>query len=52
MTSTLGMAVGLLSVYGGLFTKFLNVCHFDCTAVAGSWKVRPVTQLTTPVGWL
>ena len=31
--------------------KFLNVCPFDYTAVAGIGKV-PVNRLTTPVGWL
>ena len=25
--------------------KFLNVCPFDCTAVAGSGKVGPVNQV-------
>ena len=30
--------------------KFLNVCPFDYTAVAGSERVGPVNQLTTPVG--
>ena len=33
--------------------KYLNVCPFDCTAVAVSGKVeRSLTGLTTPVGWL
>ena len=32
--------------------KFLNVCPFDYTAVAGSGKVGPVNWLITPVGWL
>ena len=51
-----------LSVWGGCWFvvyirrfiyKFLNVCPFDYTAVAGSGKVRrPLTRLTTPVGWL
>ena len=45
MTSPLGVAVGLLSILGGLFTNFLNVCPFDCTAVAGSGKVGPVNQV-------
>ena len=31
--------------------KFLKVCPFDYTAVAGSGKVGPVNWLTTPVGW-
>ena len=31
--------------------KFLNVCPFDYTAVAGSGKVWPVNRLTTPVWW-
>ena len=31
--------------------KFLNVCPFDYTAVAGSGKVGAVNMLTTPVGW-
>ena len=31
--------------------KFLNVCPFDYTAVAGSGKVGSVNRLTTPVGW-
>ena len=31
--------------------KFLNVCSFDYTAVAGSGKVGPVNRLTTPDGW-
>ena len=30
--------------------KYLNVCPFDYTAVAGSGKVGPVNHLTTPVG--
>ena len=25
--------------------KFINVCPFDYTAVAGSWKVGPVNQV-------
>ena len=33
--------------------RFLNVCPFDYTAFAVSWKVWiPQTGLTTPVGWL
>ena len=32
--------------------KFLNVCPFDYTAVAGSGKVRPVNRLTTPIEWM
>ena len=36
MTSSLGVAVGLLSI---------NVCSFDYTAVAGSGKVGPVNQV-------
>ena len=32
--------------------KFVNVCPFDNTAVAGNGKVRPVNRLTIPVGWL
>ena len=48
-----------LSTWGGcLFVfyirrfiyKFLKVCPFDYTAVAGSGKVGPVNWLTTPVG--
>ena len=41
MTSPLGVAVGLLSILGGFFYKFLNVCPFDYTAIAGSGKVGP-----------
>ena len=26
-----------------------NVCPFDCTDVAGNWKVRPVNLFTEPV---
>ena len=29
--------------------KFLNVCHFDYTAVAGNGKIGPVDRLTTAV---
>ena len=33
--------------------KFLSVSPFDCSAVAGSWKVRPLNlKLTTANGWL
>ena len=32
--------------------KFLNVCPFNYTAVAGIGKVEPLNRLTTPVGWL
>ena len=42
MTSPLGVAVGLLSIYIRRFIyKFLNVCPFDYTAVAVSGKVGP-----------
>ena len=36
----------------GSIYKFLNVCPFDYTAVAGSGKVGTVNWLTTQVGWL
>ena len=40
------MAVGLNIVYiRGFIYKFLNVCPFDYTAVAGSGKVGPVNQV-------
>ena len=32
--------------------KFLNVCSFDYTAVAGCGKVSPVNHLTTPIDWM
>ena len=32
--------------------KFLNVCPFDYTAVAGSGKVGPVNRLTTSIEWM
>ena len=50
MTSPLGMAVGLLFYIKRYIHKFLNVCIFDYTAVAGSGKVGPVNRLITPVG--
>ena len=51
MTSPPEMAVCLRSLYGGLFYKFLNVCPFDCTAIAGGEKIGPLNlRLTTPVG--
>ena len=31
--------------------KFLNVCPFDYTAVAGSGMIGPVNRITTPDGW-
>ena len=40
MTSPLWLAVIPQSLLGGLFTNFLNVCPFDCTAVAVSGKVE------------
>ena len=51
MAFPIRLAVGPLSLYGGLFTV-LNVWPFDCTAVAGSGKVGSVNRLTTPVVWL
>ena len=46
MTTPLGVAVGLLYYYIRMFIyKFLNVCSFDYTAVAGSGKVGPVNQV-------
>ena len=40
------VAVGLLSISGGCcIYKFVNVCPFDYTAVAGSGKVGPVNQV-------
>ena len=41
MTSLLGVAAGLFEVY----LQTLNVCPYDYTAVAGSGKVGPVTQV-------
>ena len=36
-----------------IILKLINVCPFDYTAVALSWKFRyPFTGFTTPVGWL
>ena len=41
-----GWGGGLFVVYiRRLIYKFLNVCHFDYTAVAGSGKVGPVNQV-------
>ena len=43
------MVLGLL--YGDLFYKFLNVCPFDCTAIAGKAKVGPLKpQVNHTVG--
>ena len=51
MTSPLGLLL-VCSLYKEVyFLKFLNVYLFDYTAVAGSGKLGPVNQLTTPVGW-
>ena len=51
MTSPLRVA-GWFVVYIKRFIfKFLNVCPFDYTAVAGSGKVGTVNWLTTAVGW-
>ena len=56
MTSPPKMAVGLWSLYGGLFINFqmfkcLNVCPFDNTAIEGGRKVGSLNlRLTAPVG--
>ena len=47
MTSPLGMAVGLLLRF---IYKFLNICPFDYTAVAGSGKLGPVNQVNHTSG--
>ena len=47
-----GVAVGLLSILGGLFTQVLCVGLFDCTSVAGRGKVGPVNRLSTPMEWV
>ena len=39
-------------LYKEVYFKKLNVCPFDCTAVAGSGKVGPENRLIIPVGWL
>ena len=44
ITSQLGVEVGLLSIYGDLFTNFFNMCLFDYTVVEGSGKVGPVNR--------
>ena len=44
MTSLLGVAVGLLSIRRFIY-KFLNLCPFDNTAVAGNGKVGAVNQV-------
>ena len=44
ITSPLGVAVGLLVYIRRFIYKFLNVCPFDYTAVAGSgegWARKP-----------
>ena len=50
MTSPYGVAVGCLykEVYLQIIYKFLNVCPFDNTAVAGGG----VNRLTTPIEWM
>ena len=48
MTSPLGVAFGLLSILRRFIYKFLNVCPFDYTAVAGSGKVTVVTPTDCP----
>ena len=45
MTSPLGVAVCLFVYIRRFIYKFLNVCPFDYTAVAGSGKVGPVNQV-------
>ena len=32
-------------LYKEVYLQFFNVCPFDYTAVAGSWKVGPVNQV-------
>ena len=49
--STWGGCVFVVLYIRRFIYKFLNVCPFDYTAVAGSGKVGPVNRLTTPVGW-
>ena len=44
MTSPLGVTVVFVYIRRFIY-KFLNVCPFGCTAVAGSGKVGPVSQV-------
>ena len=42
----------LVSIWRFLY-EYINVCPFDCKAVSGSGKVRPLNlRFTTQVGWL
>ena len=41
MTSPLGVAVGLLSIYKEVYLQIFKCVSFDYTAVAGNGKVGP-----------
>ena len=49
MTSSLGVAVGLLSIELGVFTNF-KCMSFLLHGCCGDWEGWALNRLTTPVG--